>query len=192
MGRRRKKRASSLSDSSELDLLQIFGVPTSNDFDDVLGIIPIQGEKLPDFIAELKNMSLKCDFDTHRDRALRDQLIIGLNDSRMIKLQSPQPKQQCFRCPRKHNQASCPARNWRCFWCKKVDHTAPKCPTLVNQIEEEWSKQPNQSTASPPNQQDEALINFLRNPNQHFSLVKHLCETSAEDTTPNRAMLLQN
>lgn len=41
MGRRRKKRASSLSDSSELDLLQIFGVPTSNDFDDVLGIIPV-------------------------------------------------------------------------------------------------------------------------------------------------------
>lgn len=43
----------------------------------------IQGEKLSDFIAELKNVSLKCDFGTHRDRGLRDKLVISLNDSRI-------------------------------------------------------------------------------------------------------------
>lgn len=33
----------------------------------------------------------------------------------------------CFRCGRKHNPNTCPAKSWQCFKCKSVGHTSKVC-----------------------------------------------------------------
>lgn len=43
-----------------------------------------EGESITDFITDLKQLSIKCEFETYLDRALRDQLVVGLNDKNMI------------------------------------------------------------------------------------------------------------
>ncbi|KAF2891348.1 hypothetical protein ILUMI_14825 [Ignelater luminosus] len=47
----------------------------------------------------------------------------------------------CYRCTRKHDPKSCPAKNWECYHCHKKVHTSQACrkPTvnvLVKEIEE--------------------------------------------------------
>jgi hypothetical protein len=34
---------------------------------------------------------------------------------------------QCFRCGRKHNPDTCPAKEWECFFCKVKGHTSKMC-----------------------------------------------------------------
>lgn len=43
-----------------------------------------QGESCRDFINALKKLSLHCQFGDHLDRALRDQLVVGLNDRSIV------------------------------------------------------------------------------------------------------------
>jgi len=36
---------------------------------------------------------------------------------------------QCYRCGRKHDVRTCPAREWECFSCKLKGHTSKMCKT---------------------------------------------------------------
>ncbi|KAF2890030.1 hypothetical protein ILUMI_16143, partial [Ignelater luminosus] len=47
----------------------------------------------------------------------------------------------CYRCTRKHDPESCPAKNWECYHCHKKGHTSRACRkltvnVLVKEIEE--------------------------------------------------------
>lgn len=43
---------------------------------------------------------------------------------------------ECYRCGRDHDPTTCPAREWTCYKCNKKGHIAPKCRTIINQVEE--------------------------------------------------------
>uniref|UniRef100_A0A2S2PVS1 Retropepsins domain-containing protein n=1 Tax=Sipha flava TaxID=143950 RepID=A0A2S2PVS1_9HEMI len=38
---------------------------------------------------------------------------------------------QCYRCGRKHDVRTCPAREWECFSCKLKGHTSKMCKTKI-------------------------------------------------------------
>lgn len=61
----------------------------------------------------------------------------------------------CFRCGRKHNWNTCPAKNWVCKKCNQIGHIAPKCGPGAN----------GQSNSVPVNQifegNDEQLVDHL-------------------------------
>ncbi|KAK3920038.1 Retrovirus-related Pol polyprotein from transposon gypsy [Frankliniella fusca] len=54
----------------------------------------------------------------------------------------------CFRCTRKHDGRTCPARNWECHKCKKKGHISKCCPKRQVQV----------VTAQPP---DNAVVNTV-------------------------------
>ncbi|GJQ71222.1 hypothetical protein Trydic_g10965 [Trypoxylus dichotomus] len=100
-------------------------------------------ENIDEYINELRRLSNNCKFGTLtdslvlgiKDRALKDRLLTeasldlkkAIYICKATKRYEQQKQLKCFLCGRSHPKGHCPARNSKCYNCKKVGHYSRMC-----------------------------------------------------------------
>lgn len=116
-------------------------------------------------------------------------------------------KGSCFRCGAAHSAGSCRAKNYKCYYCSKVGHTAAACRKRMQEQEssqdgrssqrshqqqsvhqaEQISKSQSEelivNTVSPTNSRDKMLLNLVANGHS----VTHEVDTGAVVTLYSKA-----